>query len=355
MNKNIFGNPESIRRAQNLKSGDHSAYINWDAISELPDEYEVVITEITYNPNDLEKDFSDIGNNNYMPTPALMYRIAEACGISGGENSITEPIIEEIDINPMLMKDIESEPTLRKMTVGRRVKKYSTRIQEDGTEIKSSICTSEYNVWERCKELWDKEEIYTEGYTKPSKYPPKYDTKFKRKFHFSSEMKFAHAKAETKAHEKSIRELASLQTGYKKEHLTSGSLFFARVRRSRKILQAETAARLAALSGSGGNKQIQQENKDATELLFHSEEKPAFAVIENTIDRRSHLLAIIENYEEQNYIVDNLKESVNNLTNWLKNNLNAEKDGKYWPRAINMLKKIEAIIPNEGKIDHDFY
>jgi hypothetical protein len=139
----IFGEKETIEAAQKAGPGDKTVYINWDAIRELPDEYEVVISKVEYNPKNLEIDFSSVGNGFYMPQPQLMYRIAEAKGIRGGEKSISEPIVEDTDINPMMCKGIETPPQFRKMIVGRRVRKYSLVLEEDGTERRSSVCTSE--------------------------------------------------------------------------------------------------------------------------------------------------------------------------------------------------------------------
>ncbi len=154
----IYGDPEAIKRAEAAKAGDKSIYINMDAIRELPDEYEAVVTEVAVDPKNLKADFSDVGSGNWMPQTQLMYRIAEACGIGGGDRSVSKPIVEEIDINPMLMLGMTEVPTVRKMTVGRSVTKFSTRMQEDGTPRTSSPCNAEYNVWDRCLEEWAKEE-----------------------------------------------------------------------------------------------------------------------------------------------------------------------------------------------------
>ena len=69
-----------------------------------------------------------------------------------------------------------------------------------------------------------------------------------RRSHFDSEMKFAHAKAESKAYLKTIRELAGMPTGFQSADLTSGKMLFARIRRSKAVLKMETAARISAMS-----------------------------------------------------------------------------------------------------------
>jgi len=369
MSSKIFGDQEAIKRAQSAKPGDKATYINWDAINELPDEYEVVVTEIKFNPAKLDDDFSDVGNGIWMPATQLMYKIAEACGISGGDNSKTEPLVEEIDINPMLCKPIDEPPIVRRMTVGRKVVKYSTRLQEDGTLIKSSACTSEYNTWERCLETWSKEEQYTEGYTKQSKYPPKYDSSFKRRAHFHAELKFAHAKAETKAHMKTIRELAGLMTGYTPTDLKDGRLIFAKVRRSREVLRMETAARLQAMS-----KGIQIAGSEAKNLLYGPEDKVEESIAQQEpepeteiIDfpssgesatepevktRRETMIEVLQHYKDEALIVESYAESADRIIKWLKSDNDAEKNTTYWPKAVTILHGIEEKIPEEGRLSH---
>lgn len=346
----ILGDARVIERAKRAKPGDKTVYINWDLINDLPDQYEVILTEIKFDPKNLQANFSDVGNGNWMPKPEMMYRIANTCGINGGERSITQPIIEEVDINPMLMKDLTEQPTLKLMTVGRRVKKYSERLQEDGTMIKSSVCTCDYNVWERCCESWAKEEEYTDNYKKSGKYPPKYSTISKRKLHFQTEFKFAHAKAETKAHEKTIRELACLQTGYTQEDLKEGVLIFSKVRKSRSILRAETAARLAALSQG---KQIEDNSEPVIELFPQkTKSKPEQAPEPRKPTKREELIATLEYYQKDKLYDSSLNDSVENLISWLKSNEDAEKDTRWWTKALDVLKEIEKTIPEQGRLTH---
>ena len=52
------------------KPGDPSVYINFDAIADLPDEYEAVITEVLFDPKKLEEFFANVGskaNPSWMP------------------------------------------------------------------------------------------------------------------------------------------------------------------------------------------------------------------------------------------------------------------------------------------------
>jgi len=367
----LFGDNRVINEAQNATPGDRSVYINFEALNNLPDQYEPFISEVKFDPLRLADNFSDVGGGTWMPSTQLMYKIGEACGISGGQNSITEPIVEEIDINPMLMKPIDAAPTYRKMNVGRRVSKFSERMQEDGTFIKSSVCTSEYNVWERCVEAWSKEEMYTNGYTKAGKYDNKYDNQYKRKAHFDGEMKFAHAKAETKAHCKTIRELAGLVTGYKQADLQKGRLIFAKIRRSREILKAESAARLSAMSRG------LTDNRQSVPLLFGSNEQsepetmtnvtPEPEVVFNAPPQVEHeqnplppkqeeMLAVLRQYESDNLFTPSFKDPAEKIMKWLKDNIdkniNAELDKSTWERASGILSRIEATIPEQGRVTH---
>jgi hypothetical protein len=66
----IIGDQKVITAAINSPAGDKSQYVNWDAINDLPEDFEAVVTQIKI---DLKNDFSDIGNDTFMPKPELMY------------------------------------------------------------------------------------------------------------------------------------------------------------------------------------------------------------------------------------------------------------------------------------------
>lgn len=338
--------------------GDKSVYINFDAIADLPDEYEYIITEVLFDSKKLDDSFANVGSKDspsWMPNPELMYSIAEACGISGSEASETSPIVEEVDINPMLMKGIEANPTYRRMAVGRSVSKRSSRLMEDGSLLWSSLCTSDYNVWERCLELWSKEEMYTEGYTKENRFPSKYDTTYKRRAHFDSEMKFAHAKAETKAHLKTIRELAGLPTGFSTADLASGKFVFARIRRSKALLKMETAARLQAMSRGlyGG----------ASAQLFGPQES-AFDELPPPVDveigddpivpEDSKIVILFREYLTS-IKDDELKKRAQDTLTWLESEEDPEANEKFYAKALENLKAVEAAIPEAFRIEHELY
>lgn len=355
MSNKIYGDDATIKRAKAAKPGDKTVLINWDAIEELPDQYEIVVSEVKF---DIAKDFSDVGNGNYMPAPDLCYKIAEAKGIKGCGNAHIEPIYEDVDTSEMTMADI---PVLQKMLVGYRCSKQSTVTEEDGTERPSSVCTIDYNVWNRVTEMWATEEKYTDGYSRKGKYDNKYDTKWKRKSHFKSELKFAMQKAETKAHVKTIRELAGLMTGYRAIDLKEGRMIFAKVRRSRKILQAEAAAHLVALSNG-------KQDSEPIDLLFGAEPAkiadtitettsgkgiPASVVNNNTIKTpKERVLEAIDKYKGS--IDDSLIDRTDALVSWIDGQDSPETT-PFWANVIDHLKAIEDSIPEDFRVEHGLY
>ena len=368
-----------LEYCQKAKPGNKTVYVNMDAINELPDQFEVVLTEINF---DLKQDFSDVGSGNFMPTSALMYRVAEATGISGGSNSITEPVVEEVDINPMLMKGMEAEPTFRKINVGRKVSKFSTLLQEDGTLRRSSPCTSIFNVWERCLELWSAEEANTKGYDssivkhyqdgnayyeytwnkETKKKSLKYDTTFKRRAHFNAEMKFAHAKAETKAHSKTIRELAGLMTGYTAPDLKEGKFIFSKVRKSQESLKLEQAANLSRISAGNTPSPAaailftpdEEEMEEVAEAMIHEED--AFETEDIIPTKEEKLLGIFQTYEKLEELSTDDKAVIGKCIKWLKSKPDQKKDNynTLWDTIIVRLKSIEPHVDIEHYVDRDF-
>jgi hypothetical protein len=365
MSKNIlYGNEEQKNRLSKRNPEDKNVYINFDAINELPDEYDVVVSEVLFNPLKLAESFSPVGGGSYMPQPNLMYEIADACGISGVGVPMSEAIIEEVDINPMLIKSLIEEPTFRKMIVGRRVTKVSERLTEDGTMRKSSTCTSEYNAWERCVIMWGED-------------PKKYSTPESRRLCLDKELKFAHAKAETKAFVKTIRELAYMPTGYKQEELKEGRMFFAKVRRSRAVLKAETAARLSALSRGVLPQPVEQERIE-NKIIDITPTESAVSVgsfdispANEELDIKSlppveRLIYVFEKYIETNFIPSGIGPDgktlwtnlVSGMTKWLKETPEADTLSTKkisWEKAIANLESLEKQIPELGRVRHDLY
>ena len=355
----IYGDQEDIKRAKAAPAGARDVYINFDAINDLPEEYEAVVTSIEYDPTRLADNFSNVGSEkqpSWMPKPELMYKIAEACGISGGDESETVAMIEEVDINPMLRKPIDAPPVYQRKNVGRQVSKRSSRLMEDGSLIWSSQCTAAFNVWERCLEAWSKEEMYTEGYSKPAKFGNKYESPYQRRAHFDSEMKFAHAKAESKAHLKSIRELAGLPTGFQSSDLTSGKMLFARIRRSKSVLKMETAARISAMTRG-------IEAQPAKHLLFgpdevqdiaHEETIAQAEPIEDAQVQESQILAVFREYLPS--IKDEkLKATAEATIGWLEQQDDPKANKNFYAKAIANLKLIEADIPEAFRLTHTLF
>lgn len=400
MNK-LKGNQQAIQRALKASPGDKAVYINLDLINELPDQYEAVVSQIVFDPKKLEKNFSDVGNGTFMPTPETMYNIAEARGISGGDNSIVAPIYEEVDLGFM---NLEKVPSFYKMLVGYRCTKFSTVMEEDGSVRRSSPCTIDYNVFNRCSELWAKEEVTTEGYSvlKEGEYKvkeygnyvtkngfyykkpftkngkttyydaePKYNTRYKRRAHFQAELKFAQQKAETKAHEKTIRELAGLMTGYKKEDLASGCLIFAKIKKSKEALKMEQAAELTRIS-QGLNKQ-----DPAAKMLFGEEPvnvDPLFGepvkddVIEQEVEKDpfeaekltpvQEAIKIITFYINNSGLISDptLSAAFPQMKEFLesKPTVNEDQPGN-WNKILKNIKDVEGTVPEEMREKHTLY
>lgn len=377
----ITGNAETIKRAKAKKSMDKTSTINWDALDTLPEEFEAVISEVKFDASDLKKSFSDVGGDSYMPKPELLYEIATARGVSGGENSLVENLIEEVDINRMLVKPIGSPPNMQRRIVGKKVSKFATVLAEDGTEQRSSVCTSAYNVWERCCAEWSTEEDDTAGYTCEIKtgsykqfdkdkygphymkgqyaYPIKFQSPHARQRHFEAEMKFAHAKAETKAHGKAIRELACLSTGYKKGELTEGVLYFAKIRRSSVVLKMETAARLQAMSrglGDGGNTPSVQLFGPQATVSEPVVEDAVIVPVEDSpfpVNPQKEFVATLGHYHPK-MVPEKLREQAGTILSWATSDKDRTTSAD-WPKAISFLKQVESELPEDMRLTHGLY
>ena len=381
----IYGDADSIKKAQEAPSGAKNVYVNLEAIAELPEKYEAVIQTVKFNSKNLSEDFTNVGtkdNPTYYPQTSLMYRIAEACGISGTNGSDVEPLIEVVDINPLLMKSIEDDPVLRKKTVGRLVAKQSVRLMEDGTLRLSSSCTAEYNAWERCCASWSKEESTTNGYeklksdakglfidkvwnNKPYKTYMKYDTRFKRQADFDNEMKFAHAKAETKAHLKTVRELAGLPTGFSPEDLKDGELIFVKIRESQKYSKMKVAAELDHIRNHGSVSQASEkalfgkkEPLEIEENILQNVEEADFSTPESKepgeLSKEELLVSVFEEYlktckDEEEITV--IKKEIDYLTKNPNSSKNPSKV-KWFLKAANHLNVFEEKVPEQFRVKH---
>jgi len=386
MASKIYGDPATLKQAREAKPGDPHVYVNMEAIQELPEQFEVQINRVTFDP---AKDFDDVGNGTFMPSPRVINDIAEARGIEGANEVKIESIIEEVDICPLMCRPLGSDPMIRRMIVGKRAIKTGRVLNEDGTYRSSDPCCVDYNAWERCLIDWSKEEEATHGYdpkiVKHGKYTAfnktyegayyektvgqnvyqygcKYDNEFKRQRHLAETMKFAQRMADTKARHVVVRVLAGLKTGYTEEDLKAGYFIFGKIRRSREILKLETAADLSArargITGPGDH---------AQEMLFGSsapqtEPEPEFPLdvtpapqAEPPKTKREHMIGILEIYTADKVVLPADVESVTKVLAWLNKNSEAEKDAKYWPKAIALLKKVEASVPEPGRIVHKIY
>ena len=378
----IYGDENTIEQAKNAKPGDSTVIVNWDAIKEIPDQYEVKIVEVKFDPLNLDKFFTNVGTQyepKYYPHIEFMYKIAEARGVMGGD-AISETIYEDVEIDEMNMTT--TGQIMKNKKVGYMVKKSAYVLEEDGTTRPSGERISIENAWEECVKAWHKEEKLTAGYSpaivKDGEYeyykkkytgkhimvqngkylnatPLKYDTKWKRKCHFDEALDKALGKADSKAKSKAIREVVGLQTGFLPEDLASGRIIVSRVRRSREILQAESAARLTALS------QGAQEPK-AQKILFGPPNTP-MEVVEDTEPEpeplpvetnRDKLIKALEFYMNEKTVELNETDTstVNIMLKWLNDTPDAESNDKYWEKAMGNLKKIEDGIPEFTRFEH---
>lgn len=370
-------NTETLNKVKCAGPSDKWNHVNLDAIEMLPDEFEAHITELKFTM----ADWFDIGNGTFMPKPELLYDIAEACGISGGDNSINEPLIETVDLN-RIRAEFNAPPNMVEMCVGRIVRKYSVILKEDGTERRSSVCSVAYNAYERCAIAWSEEELATNGYAceiKTGKYAAfnkehygefymkgqyangiKYHTRWQRQAHFDNEMKFAGAKAESKAHGKTIRELAGLMTGYKKEDLAAGFLVFARIQRSSQILKLETAARLSAMAGYGERPKLFERlegNKDGVDGVTYIDE-PAKQEPQppqepsKPKDVKGNLIATINAYIDSKLVHPDDISDARRIIAWAEGLKIQPNESQHWQNVLDTLAVIESKIPDEGRILH---
>ena len=363
-------NKDVLKRIKNAKPGDPSVLVSLEALESLPEIYSATIVSIPFSiPNGKEsnEDWSVVATYPsvmYMPTVNLLSRIADARGVSGLDNGTQKQIIQLVDWNRITM-NYSAPPQLVNYPVGYEVVKQGSVLQEDGTERISDPAIIIYNVFERCNELWTKEESATENYknvtvasngakmyTQYNKQQPcKYDSQAKRLAHLASEMKFAEAKASIKARNLVIRTLCGLQTGYNIEQLKNGCFYIGKILRSNFAIKSEHAARLAGLSkgdvmadkasdelyGYTGYTEVPEDVTPSETLI----ETPAEAV---TVLDRDTVIRKIGKYLEFNLVPSDKKDSAVNMLAWLESAPNAEENQKFWNRAVDVLAEIESNI-----------
>lgn len=363
-------NKDVLKRIKSAKPGDPSVLVSLEALESLPEIYSATIVSIPFSvPNGKEsnEDWSVVAtypNVMYMPTVNLLSRIADARGVSGLDNGTQKQIIQLIDWNRITL-NYSAPPQLVNYPVGYEVVKQGSVLQEDGTERISDPAIIIYNVFERCNELWTKEESATDNYKNVTvssngtklytaynkQQPCKYDSQAKRLAHLASEMKFAEAKASIKARNLVIRTLCGLQTGYNIEQLKNGCFYIGKILRSNFAIKSEHAARLAGLSkgavmadnasdelyGYTGYTEIPEDVTPSETLI----ETPTEAV---TVLDRDTVIRKIGKYLEFNLVPSDKKDSAVNMLAWLENTPNADENEKFWTRAKEVLAEIESSI-----------
>jgi len=382
----IYGDKNTIKKARDAKPGDTMSYVNWEAIDELPDEFESRIEKVEFT---IDNDFDLTGDDMYYPHPDLMNRIAEKRGISGTLNSVIESIIEEVNINPLLCKPLEDPPVIQKKIVGMRVTKVGYTLEIDGTLKPSLPCTVDFNVWNRCCNEWAKEEEKTNGYDKsiqktmpngniyyeleyydknkketaPYKFFPKYNTKYKRNAYFEKLKLFDQRNADTKSKNVVVRTIVGMPTGFAKKDLKEGYFIVYRICRSREILKLETAANLTRISQGG-------EPSPAGNLLFGPVDEPEGIepakdpepepdpfdmedVTPSAPTPEEELLGIFLTY--QAILKDD--NSMEPARSWLekKPDNTAANYQRGWDKAIGILKDIEKKLDLSQLVEHKFY
>lgn len=364
-------NKEVLKRIKNAKPGDPSVLVSLEALEALPEIYSATIVSIPFSIPDgknSNEDWSIVATYPsvmYMPTVNLLSRIADARGVSGLDNGTQKQIIQLVDWNRITM-NYTAAPQLVNYPVGYEVVKQGSVMQEDGTERISDPAIIIYNVFERCNELWTKEESATDNYKNVTvssngtklytaynkQQPCKYDSQAKRLAHLASEMKFAEAKASIKARNLVIRTLCGLQTGYNIDQLKNGCFYIGKILRSNFAIKSEHAARLAGLS-----KGVSIADNASDELYGYTgytevpanEVSPAETLIETTSEEvnildRETVIRKISKYLEFNLVAEDKKESAVNMLAWLENTPNAEENTRFWDRAVSVLTEIEKNI-----------
>ena len=364
-------NKDVLKRIKSAKPGDPSVLVSLEALEALPEIYSATIVSIPFSIPDgknSNEDWSIVATYPsvmYMPTVNLLSRIADARGVSGLDNGTQKQIIQLVDWNRITM-NYTAAPQLVNYPVGYEVVKQGSVMQEDGTERISDPAIIIYNVFERCNELWTKEESATDNYKNVTvssngtklytaynkQQPCKYDSQAKRLAHLASEMKFAEAKASIKARNLVIRTLCGLQTGYNIDQLKNGCFYIGKILRSNFAIKSEHAARLAGLS-----KGVSIADNASDELYGYTgytevpanEVSPAETLIETTSEEvnildRETVIRKISKYLEFNLVAEDKKESAVNMLAWLENTPNAEENTRFWDRAVSVLTEIEKNI-----------
>lgn len=360
---------EAIKKYGDINPNQKNNFINWENVNNAlqSDEWEPVFSEFSFDPKKLDKYFTYMKQSKtWYPKPETFKSIMEKAGIEGclidtGIPSIIEYVKSEIDINPILCKGLEENPTMRIIDVSVRVTKVSKIRNGDGTFSSSGPCSGEHPFFVKAVDEWMKEERWSEGYTKPGEY--KFDNKYKRQKRLQELKMHALAIAETKALSATITVLAGLPKGFAVEDLSSGALGFVKFVRSKKYQTLYTMASLDAIR-KGNTAQIEDmstqlfgENKNEdikTEPIIDQEKedsKPSqiFSTVDKTPDKTTKIRNLIEKYYKK-YLseiskIPNAKETIERyIIDYKKISMK---------KLEEMLNKIENNIPGIEKIDYD--
>lgn len=352
---------EAKKKYGNINPNQKNNFINWDALDALPEELEPVFTEIKFDPKKKDEYFTNVGTKDkpsWYPRTEMMYKIAEACGISGNNEKMVELIQENVDINPVLMKPFGTEPTMRNIKTAARVTKQSRVLCEDGTYRTCSPESNEFNFFTRACLDFLTEEEYTKSYTKKQEYY-KYDTTIKRQKRLLELEKFAVQQAETKAFCKTIRVLAGLPTGFSNEDLAEGKLVFMKFVKSKRLQKLETAAKIDAIrNGRTGEIENISENlfgSNQIEAPIQEQQPEGNAFVEQdpiksepVIDDKTKIINTLKQYanEQESEIL-----KINGAMDYLQTAI-IKSENATIEQLKEVLRKIERKIPTLKKIDH---
>lgn len=378
----IKGSPELLAKVKQATPFNTNIHVNLEALEELPDQFDAVLKAVRFNPKNLEESFTEI-SKKWMPKTQLMYDIAEARGVRGSNFFIAEDVYEEVNINPMLCKGYEDQPTVRRMHVGCSSTKQAIVTEEDGTESTGAPCTVVDSFWNDCLKAWAKEEELTQGYDPsivkdgnftvnygkkkvpmngkhiiqngqygPYAVPLKFDTKWKRQSYYESQKDLSQNMAQTKSWLKCIREKAGLITAYEAKDLMSGELIFSKIVKSTDALKLESLAHLESIAKGTNNTKDQDllfgkpEHKNVTEPVVDKADEGKDVHVETKIPKVTPVEEAIAEIEcalnNSSFLDAEFKTKLESVVGWLKNTPDADKGGN-WDRVLEDLEKVRKL------------
>jgi len=362
-------------------------HVNLEALNELPEQYAALLTAVHFNTKDLEVDFTKI-SGKYMPKTQIMYKIAEARGVRGSQEAVSENVYEDVNINPMLCKGYEDQPTMRKMHTGCSSTKTAIVTEDDGTESPGAPCTVIDAFWNDCLKQWAKEEEDTEGYSKvingeytyynkkvTGKYymkkngqytnatPLKFDNKWKRTAFYEAQKDLSMNMAQTKSWLKCIREKAGLITAYDPKDLQSGELIFSKIVKSSEALKMESLSYLSSIEKGTASKESQNllfgyqpeknvtdDKKDHERVIAEEVVKQEEIQVEIVVEPETpsctpveEAIAEIECGCNSPFVSGELKQKLLNIKKWLEENLTADQS-EHWADIKATIKEMQGVM-----------